>query len=90
MKIIEELNIEVDNDIYKGNCKFINLDNYPDNIDEYELKTIKVEIKGNEIDCFIATGTVEDAYGMQYEQINLYLLKDIEESLLDEEVTFKF
>jgi hypothetical protein len=84
MKIIEELNIEVDNDIYKGNCKFINLDSYPDNIDEYELKTVEVEIKGNEIDCFIATGTVEDAYGMQYEQINLYLLKDIDESLLDE------
>lgn len=90
MKIIEELNIEVDNDIYKGNCKFINLDCYPDNIDEYELKIVKVEIKGNVIDCFIATGTVEDAYGMQYEQINLYLLKDIEESLLDEEVTFMF
>ena len=88
MRITEELDISVDNEIYTGNCKFINLDEYPEDIDEWVFTIKKVRIDDKIIDCFIINGTVEDDYGNQYEQINLYLLKDIEESYIGKELSF--
>ena len=88
MRITEELDISVDNEVYKGNCKFINLDEYPEDIDEWVFKIKKVIVDDVIIDCFIINGTVEDSYGNKYEQINLYLLKDIEESYIGKELLF--
>ena len=88
MRITEEIDITVDNEIYSGNCMFINLDEYPEDIDEWVMTIRKVMIDDQIIDCFIINGTVEDSYGNKYEQINLYLLKDISESCLGKVISF--
>ena len=88
MRIISELLIEVDNEIYQGQCKLIGLEEYPGALFDMCFEKHPAYIDGKEYEVFIALSTVYEN-DIESEEISVYLLAEQTESLIDKEIEIK-
>ena len=87
MKIIAELPLEVDNEVYCGRCRLLVLDEYPDLLEQRCFNKMKVLIEGQEYEIFPVMSHYKEG-DIEGDELSVYLLADIEGSLLDNELEF--
>ncbi len=86
MKIIEELEFEVDNEFHKGVCRLIVVDTPDRRLAEAEDGFAEVEIDGKRHRCFIAQAIVQQQ-DREYKRVNIYLLEKLYGSLIGKNIS---
>ena len=87
MKIIGELPLEVDNEVYCGKCRLLVLDEYPPLLEENCFRKMRVLIGGQEHEIFPVMSHYKEG-DIEGDELSVYLLADPEETLLEQIVAF--
>ena len=82
MKIIGELSLEVENEVYSGRCRLLLLDEYDEQLEADCFRKIRAMISGQEYEIFPVMSHYKEG-DIEGDELSVYLLADPEGSLLD-------
>lgn len=87
MKIVSKLPLTVDNEIYSGECFLLELDEYPEELEQYCFQRKKALIGQQEYEVFVVMSHYREG-DVEGDELSVYLLSEEDSDIIDQELVF--